>query len=206
MSYPVPMILSAVCLISLTLGSGAFAQGIVLPVQGTWGVLQGPSCPDPGNHHCGFPAQIFAYDFVPLAPSGQPANCVGQPLFSPTAGIVIGVLDVYPNSPAPGQHMAGNHIIIQRNPNEFVIMAHLTSGIPVRQGMAIHPGQSIGQCGFNGNSNIPHLHINMQASPNPMEFQASGLPMIFDNARVFLVGRGCQAFGHAVLPKGSVLC
>lgn len=185
----------------------ADAQGMLLPVQGTWGAIQAPSCPDGTNHHCRYSAQMYAYDFVLLTPTGQAANCIGAPVYSPSNGTVIAVLNLYPNFPAPGQHIAGNHVVIQRSPNEYITMAHLTKdSITVFPGSTVQAGQLIGQCGFNGNSSGPHLHIHMQSLPNPLDFNAIGLPMIFTNARVFRPGIGCVPAGGSTVPKGAYLC
>ena len=146
---------------------------MVFPLSGPWGALQGPPCPAPGNHHCGTANQQFAYDFVPLDVYGNPNPnaCIGQPILSPTDGIVVEALDAYPNALSPGQHIAGNHIVIQRSPSEYILIAHLSPGtLTVGTGATVAAGQVIGACGYNGNTSAPHVHIHMQAGPVIMNF------------------------------------
>jgi hypothetical protein len=72
----------------------------------------------------------------------------------------------------------------------------------------VHAGQVVGQCGYNGNSSYPHLHINMQSSPDPLNFfGAIGLPMVFVDAKVFNPAIGqCVPFNTNTIPKGAALC
>lgn len=190
-------------------GYSAEAQPMVKPVQGLWGVLQGPPCPAYGNHHCGTANQQFAYDLVPLDGFGNlaPAFCVGAPIRSPSDGTVIEVLDVYPNLPAPGQHPAGNHVVIQRSPSEYILLAHLSPGsVAVTVGSHVAAGQQVGTCGFNGNTSAPHLHVHMQAAPQVLIFGTPGLPMHFSDGGRLMPGGACVPLGSSPLMKGMVLC
>ena len=179
------------------------AQTLQFPVQGNWLVFQGPPCPayGPPNHHCNTPNQQFAYDLVPAG-----GSCLGAPILSPTSGTVIEALDGYPDYPQFGQHIAGNHVVIQRSPNEYILMAHLAQGsVNVVTGSAVAIGQLIGRCGFNGNSNTPHLHIHMQSGPSIMHFGTPGLPMHFSNVGV-LGPAGCTALNGQLLARGMTTC
>ncbi|GAB4574971.1 MAG: hypothetical protein Kow0077_24130 [Anaerolineae bacterium] len=50
----------------------------------------------------------------------------------------------------------------------YVMYAHLHTR-EVFQGQALTPGQPIGTCGNTGNSEAPHLHLEIRASRNPNE-------------------------------------
>jgi hypothetical protein len=187
----------------------ARAQGMVFPLSGPWGALQGPPCPAPGNHHCGTANQQFAYDFVPLDVYGNPNPnaCIGQPILSPTDGIVVEALDAYPNALSPGQHIAGNHIVIQRSPSEYILIAHLSPGtLTVGTGATVAAGQVIGACGYNGNTSAPHVHIHMQAGPVIMNFATLGLPMHFGNGGVRFPGGPCIPLAGNLMLKGMMTC
>jgi hypothetical protein len=99
------------------------------PVTGNWYVLAGPPCPSKTNHHCKINSQKFAYDFIKLDQRGQPTSCLGTTVTSPTNGTIVTVVDQNPNrvkGKRPTGHPAGNHIVIHRRGNEFVILAHLS--------------------------------------------------------------------------------
>lgn len=187
----------------------AAAQSLTRPVNGPWAVVQGPLCPNPNNHHCGTPNQQFAYDLIPLDQMGRPNAmlCVGQPVMSPTDGIVIAALDMYPNTPQPGQHPAGNHIVIQRSSYEFILIAHLSPrSLTVTTNSRVAAGQVIGACGHNGSSSAPHVHIHMQDTPNVLMFASRGLPMYFSGVGMMVQGGGCSPIAGGMLQRGMVMC
>lgn len=189
--------------------SNANAQGLVFPMQGNWGALQGPPCPAPANHHCGTANQQFAYDFVPVNSMGlpNPAACIGQPIISPADGVVVVALDIYPNTPNAGQHIAGNHVVIQRGPSEYILIAHLSPGsVQVPTGSRVNAGQLIGTCGFNGSTSAPHVHIHMQSGPQILAMNTPGLPMFFQTNVWNPMTNSCAPLGGHVLTRGMIIC
>jgi hypothetical protein len=192
----------------------ASAQGLVSPVSGGWIALQGPPCPAPGNHHCSTPNQQFAYDLVPLSPAGTPTSCIGMPIRSPANGVVTAVHNAYPNNPpgvpsmaGPGVHPAGNHIVIQSAAG-YILLGHLTPGsMTVSVGTSVSAGQVVAQCGHNGNSSFPHLHVHMQTHPDPANFASPGIPMTFSNISLsYPPGSPCTNYPSWIPGKGVVFC
>lgn len=170
--------------------------------------MQGPPCPAPGNH-CLTNSNRLAYDFIPFDQFNQPNSqaCMGQPILSPSNGVVIEALNIYPDIPGPGQHPAGNHVVIQKSPGEYITIAHLAqNSLTVGPGTPVSAGQMIGRCGFNGNTTTPHVHIHMQASPNILDFSAPPLPMVFD-VNVWVPQAGsCMPIGGNILTMGMAVC
>jgi hypothetical protein len=191
----------------------AIAQNLQFPMKGSWFVLQGPPCPHFGNH-CQAPSNHLAYDFVPVTPTpanpfGQPnpPACMGQPIMSPSSGEVVEASNMYSDMPIPGQHPAGNRVVIRKSPNEFIVIAHLMqNSLAVAPGASVKAGQPIGACGFNGSTNAPHVHIHMQAGPSILNFGTPPLPMLFNvNVRVPPTG-ACVPLGGNMLTIGMVTC
>jgi hypothetical protein len=185
----------------------AAAGALRVPFSGTWGALQAPPCPFPTNHHCGTANQLYAYDFVMLGPNGAPVSCIGQPVVSPSAGRVIAAQDGLPNNAVPGMHPAGNHIVIERGPGQFILLAHFSPGtIQVVQGQRIQAGQPLGACGNSGISSFPHIHMHMQSDPNVLNFGSPGAPMMFDSVNIWSPAAGCQSRVNYVIQRNDVVC
>jgi hypothetical protein len=182
------------------------AGALHAPVRGTWRVVQGPPCPNPKNQHCGIPSQEYAYDFVLLNAVGQPVSCIGQSVFSPSAGTIESTLDGFPDHAVPNQHPAGNHVVIKRSAQAYILLAHFSPGtIKIKQGDTVALGQELGKCGNSGQSSIPHVHMNMQDHANPLEFSATGKPMPFTS--IHIVGpSGCTERLHHLVVQGETLC
>jgi hypothetical protein len=182
------------------------ATSLRLPVQGLWGVLQAPPCPFDQTHcDASMPNQHFAYDLIALDKAGQPTSCVGRPVFSPTAGTIIELLDGLPNFAVPG-HLAGNHVVIRRSGNEFVLVAHFSPAtIKVSQGQKVAAGQQLAECGNSGNSTTPHVHIHMQSGPQVLEFGTPGIPVSFGGVKVWMAG-SCKKKAAYSPQRGDILC
>ena len=183
------------------------AAGFLPPVSGDWQVVQGPPCPAIGNYHCNTINQRFAYDLVPIALDGTPLNCIGMPIRAPTGGTVISVLDGVPNH-VVGSHPAGNHIVIQRAPNAYVLLAHFSPGtISVAEGATVTTGQKIGACGNSGRSSAPHLHLQVQQHPLPMKWDSPGLPMRFQQVNIWSPqARLCTPRAAYLMQRGDIIC
>ena len=96
----------------------------VLPVSGTWQVIQAPPCVT-GSNHCDTRSQIYAIDVVAVNDfNGAPVSWTTS--FCPTAGDVVSAVDGQPDTGGSNPATpAGNHIVIRRSPQEFVFVAHL---------------------------------------------------------------------------------
>lgn len=100
---------------------------------------------------------------VPVKPG---AFRVSQPFHGGHAGIDLAAPTGTPvRSVAHGRvlkvrkwrHSYGKHVVI-KHPGGRSLSAHL-SGIRVRKGQRVRPGQMIGRVGSTGNSTGPHLHF-----------------------------------------------
>ena len=161
----------------------ATAADLELPFRGRWIVIQGPPCEAFWGNHCMTQSNKFALDVVPF----DAPNCIGLPLFAPSSGTIIEVLDGIPNG-VHGPHDAGNHVVIARSNSEFIVLAHFSpNSIRVQMGQTVTAGEQLGQCGVSGNApGGPHLHFHMQATPNILDYQgAAGLPMLFGRIDVW---------------------
>ena len=170
-----------------------------LPFDGEWVVLWGGPKPHE-NYHVEIPPLRFAYDFVvdsggSLHRTDGRSNadyyCFGLPILAPAAGRVALSLDSFPeNVPGtarPGYRGPGNFVTIDHGAGEFSVLAHLRRGsVRVSPGQVVQAGDTLGQCGNNGQSEVPHLHIQSQLSPRPGErpvpalfadYSADGVPI-----------------------------
>lgn len=169
-----------------------------LPVDGEWTVVNGSL--DREFSHSWFPVnQRYAYDFVKTdeagrsRPEGTSATvenyyCHDEPVLAPADGVVV---DVFESDLEPGRcggfshplkrDIRGNFVTIQHAPEEFSCLAHLVPGsVDVEPGDNVKMGEQVGRCGHTGNSSEPHLHFQVQDSPN-FEMAAS-LPVEFAGA------------------------
>jgi len=133
----------------------------------------------------------------------------GQTVYSPIKGQVIAVVNdieersnvnpftdlhymrkatkEYINNNKP-ETVAGNHVIIKLNENQYALLAHLVKGsIQVIPGQTVEKNQPIGQLGHSGNSTMPHLH--MQFMDNFDFSIAQGIPFVFSEYEIAKNGK-----------------
>jgi len=145
------------------------------------------------------------------AASGQLADfyAFGRPVLAPAEGIVVRAVDGEPDRPPvmtrlrfahpavenPRQ-LFGNYIVIDHGHGEFSLLAHLRRGsLRVKRGDRVRRGQVIAECGNSGTSAQPHLHFQVMDGPDPI--RSRGLPVRFENYRLW---RG----GQAVLVRSGI--
>lgn len=151
-----------------------------LPFDGEWVVLWGGTKPHE-NYHMAVPPLRFAYDFVVDSGgslyrvdgrSNADYHCWGRPILAPAAGRVVMALDSFAEN-VPGRSPAGfrgpgNVVIIDHGGGEFSVLAHLRRGsVRVATGQEIEAGETVGECGNNGESLLPHLHYQLQRDMQP---------------------------------------
>lgn len=79
--------------------------------------------------------------------------------------------------PSAARRLAGNHVIVSSG-TTFALFAHLApGGVTVRQGQGVRAGDVLGRVGHTGNSTLPHLHVQLMDSADPL--QAGGVPCAF---------------------------
>jgi hypothetical protein len=151
-----------------------------LPFDGEWVVLWGGTKPHE-NYHVAVPPLRFAYDCVvdsggSLHRTDGRSNpdfyCWGRPILAPAAGRVVVALDSFaenvPGETRAGYRGPGNLVTIDHGAGELSVLAHLRRGsVRVATGQQIEAGDTVGDCGNNGESVLPHLHYQLQLDPRP---------------------------------------
>ena len=78
----------------------------------------------------------------------------------------------------------GNYVVIDHENGEYSLLFHFQQGsVAVHPGERVAMGQFLGLCGNSGASDMPHLHYHLQATPDPLGFDAEGLPIQFRSYR-----------------------
>ena len=165
-----------------------------LPVDGIWWVnYGGPTYLQ--NFHARIPAKRYAYDLAVWKDGGFASGSgsknedyysFGQPVVAPADGTVVTVLDGIEDNrlrqPNALVHPAGNHLVIQTEAQEYVVLAYLQQGsIRVQMGDEVKEGDLLGLVGNSGGSQVPHLHFYVQDQPDILSPIALGLPTTFFN-------------------------
>jgi murein DD-endopeptidase MepM/ murein hydrolase activator NlpD len=161
------------------------------PIRVAWG---GPT--RDVNYHVVAPGQRWAYDLLVTENHRSHRldgaqltdyHAYGRPVLAPAAGRVVVSVDGEPDSPPGGRRWtdlspAGNHVILEVAPNEFLVIAHLRPGtVAVGVDQLVEQGERIGEVGNSGNSHEPHVHVHLQDSPEPR--LGEGIPMYFHDYR-----------------------
>ncbi len=145
-----------------------------LPFAGVWSVWQGF---DGQWTHQGI--WRYAVDFVIADEKGQTFQgegtrledyyCFGKPVLSPVRGRVVSLAnDIQDNVPGTVNETQnwGNYVLIYDERGFYVLLAHFQKGsIKVKEGQWVEQGQLLGLCGNSGYSPQPHLHVQVQLSP-----------------------------------------
>ena len=160
-----------------TLSSPRDAVRIGVPFTDRWEVASGGRSALVNNHWT-LAVQRDAIDFVRLVDGktyrGDRSRLenffiFGQPLVAVADGRVTEAVDAHADLPVGGNtwhDMAGNHVIIDIGDGHYVLYGHMKLGsLRVRVGDQVRRGQLIGQVGDSGNSDEPHLHIQVQNKP-----------------------------------------
>ncbi len=163
---------------------------LTLPFMGRWTVLQGNdgewTHKDLGK---------YAWDFVVTGSDGkqfsgfglkvEDFHSFGLPVLAPAPGTVYAVNSLIADNPPRSSNTEqnwGNYIIINHGNGEFSELSHFKQGsITVVPGQYVERGQIIGYCGNSGRSAAPHIHFQLQDSP---ELGARSLPVKFSEAMV----------------------
>jgi hypothetical protein len=182
-----------------------------LPFDREWVVLWGGPKPHE-NYHVELPPLRFAYDFVVDSAgslhrtdgrSNADYYCYGHPILAPAGGRVSMALDSFaenvPGVSRRGYRGPGNFVTIDHGGGEYSILAHLRRGsVRVATGQHIQSGDTVGECGNNGDSVLPHLHYQLQLSslPGTRPIPASFSDFLAEGARVT---RGIPTRGQRVM-------
>jgi hypothetical protein len=98
--------------------------------------------------------------------------------------------------------LAGNYVIIDHGNGEWSLTAHLRRGsVTVKPGDRVRAGQLVGALGNSGDSQIPHVHFQLQNGPDI--FRSEGLPARFDAVRSSLGSK--TAASNGVVDSGDII-
>jgi murein DD-endopeptidase len=168
----------------------------------------------------------FAIDWVKVGPNGDTRHDGtsknenwwgwGEPVLAVADGQITEVVDEFPDNtprvlpPVTLDNIAGNHLILQIEPNRFVTYAHLQKGsIKVRTGDHVRRGQVLALLGNSGNTTGSHLHL--QVTDRNSVLQSEGVPFVF--AAFTYLGPGSdypekqvsEPWGNSIPPGDGVL-
>ena len=171
-----------------------------LPVDGTWTVVNG-SPEREYSHSWIYPNQRYAYDVLITDEDGRSRPegtntavenyyCYDEPVVAPADGVVVDSFDATLEASRGGgfshplkRSAPGGHVVIKHAESEYSFLAHLRPGsVPVEPGQRVERGQVVGRCGHSGISSEPHLHFQIQDSPDFLT--AASLPVQFDDIEI----------------------
>lgn len=171
-----------------------------LPVDGTWTVVNG-SPEREYSHSWIYPNQRYAYDVLVTDEDGRSRPegtntavenyyCYDEPVVAPADGVVVDSFDAALEASRGGgfshplkRSIPGGHVVIKHAESEYSFLAHLRPGsVPVEPGQRVERGQVVGRCGHSGISSEPHLHFQIQDSPDFLT--AASLPVQFDDTEI----------------------
>lgn len=132
----------------------------------------------------------------------------GAPVTAPAPGIIERAHDGVVDNPLGVSNYAekwGNHVVIRLDAGGWAMLAHLQQGtVAVVPGARVETGSYLGRVGNSGRSPVPHLHLQLQGSPEP---GAATRP--FRLANYFTAEAPAAALtrwhASAVPPEGDVL-
>ena len=174
------------------------AVTIQAPFEGEWHVPSAGKSSLATHHWTPLADQHYAVDFF-IERDGQTYDgdadelasyyCWDQPMLAPADGTVVAAEDRYPDQPIgsqDGDNPAGNTVVLEFGPDLYVQLSHLRSGsVAVDVGDRVEAGDLIGTCGNSGFSLEPHLHMQVQTTPQSNNNYSRGdgesLPFRFDN-------------------------
>ena len=145
-----------------------------LPFRGAWTCTQGVD----GEHTHQGPWR-FAFDFEVRGEDGKLASgggaspeqyhCHRLPVLAAADGTVVAASDALADNAVGAQDLVqnwGNHVVVQHAPGLCSLVAHLARGsVRVRVGQVVRAGDEVGLCGSSGRSPRPHLHFQLQGTP-----------------------------------------
>jgi len=189
-------------------------RAIQLPFAGRWTVWQGfdGAWTHQGNWR-------HAFDFIITGSDGQSGHGSGARLeeyyawhksvMAPITGRVVKVISTLPDNPVGHVDKAnpwGNLVLIWDERGFYVEISHFARDtIRVREGQWVTAGALLGKCGNSGYSPQPHIHVQVQATPEP---GAATLPFSFADftAGVRFCANGLPAEGQCVEPLPADAC
>ena len=146
---------------------------VFLPIMGRWTITQGPN----GQHtHQGLWQHAWDFEVFfnnrPFSGDGTRLNdyhSYQAPVMAPADGKVVRVVDHLEDNPIGEVDISnnwGNLVILWHTGDVYSALCHLEKGsITAREGEVVSTGQMLARVGNSGRSPVPHLHFQLQRSP-----------------------------------------
>lgn len=164
-----------------------YSVGFHLPFRGAWTCTQGV---DGALTHQG--AWRHGFDFEVRGPEGalfrsdgasvEDHHCHRLPVLASADGIVVRVEKAIADNAIGAVDLKrnwGNVVVLCHAPGLYSLVAHLAQGSArVYEGQSVRRGDVLGLCGSSGRSPRPHLHFQLQATP---QLGAPTLPCRFSD-------------------------
>ncbi len=175
-----------------------------VPVTGELQISQGF---DGRISHMGIYRHALDFQRTPAA-QAVAGSIWGAAVTAPAPGMIDRVHDGVADNPIGVCNYAekwGNHVVIRLDAGGWAMLAHLQLGsVAVVPGARVETGSYLGRVGNSGRSPVPHLHLQLQGSPEP---GAATRP--FRLANYFTAEAPAAALtrwhASAVPPEGEVL-
>ena len=175
-----------------------------VPVTGELQIAQGF---DGRISHMGMYRHALDFQRSPAA-EAVGGSIWGAAVTAPAPGTIERAHDGVVDNPLGVSNYAekwGNHVVIRLDAGGWAMLAHLQQGtVAVVPGARVETGSYLGRVGNSGRSPVPHLHLQLQGSPEP---GAATRP--FRLANYFTAEAPAAALtrwhASAVPPEGEVL-
>lgn len=164
-----------------------YAVTFRLPFRGAWTCTQGVD-----GAHTHQDAWRYAFDFEVRGEDGlmfaaggarpEDHHCFKLPVLAAADGVVAKVVDGVVDNDVGDMDVAnnwGNAVVVYHGTGLYSLVAHLAKGsVCVREGQPVRRGEVLGSCGSSGRSPRPHLHFQLQTTP---QLGAPTLPCRFSD-------------------------
>ena len=192
-------LLSGFLALQLVQISASRSDAIVLdtPLAGEWFVLNGGRSVLLNGHS---PNESNAVDYQLMGSNGRTHTGgadapltdypgFGSSVLAPVDGRIVEVTDGYADAPPGTNGDHPNTLVVDIGGDRYVVMGHLKQGsIIVEVGDVVRQGQPLAAVGNTGNTNEPHLHLQIQDSPSAREDADRTYPMVFRNVHIIRGG------------------
>lgn len=165
----------------------------ILPIKEEWFTWWGGTN-ELENYHYAVEEQRYAYDFLirenNQSYSGNPTKnesyySFGKEVVAPASGTVVEIENKIEDNEPVGEmnenEPFGNYVIIDHGNEEYSLIAHLKyDSVEVTVGDKVDQGDTVGLNGNSGNSSEPHIHFQVNDSPDFFNSKSINIQFIND--------------------------